>query len=85
MFEHDDVDSAGLDFSYFTGRSGAALNGDQQLWAILLEATFDTLATQPVPLLHPQRQKEFRRRAVTAQHFREQRQGSHAIDIVISE
>ena len=66
------------------GRSGAAINGDQQLWAILLEATFDALAAQPVALLHPQRQKEFRRRAVTAQHFREQRQGGHAIDIVIS-
>ena len=53
---------------------------------MLLKATFDAFAAQPVALLHPQRQKEFRSRdcGITAQHFREQRQGGHAVDIVIS-
>ena len=83
MVEHYDINAAFFEFSNFVGRSCAAINGDQQLRAVLLEATFDALAAQPVALLHPQRQKEFRRRAVTAQHFCEQRQGGHSIDIVV--
>jgi len=52
---------------------------------MLLEAPFEALMAQSVSLFHSQRQKQFRRRAITAQHFREQGQGGHAIDIVISE
>src|SRR5262245_12461562 len=84
VVQDNDIDAALLKFSNFTDRSSAAINGDQQLWTILLEAAFDAFAAQPVALLHPQRQKKLRGCAVTAQHFREQRQGSHAIDIVVS-
>src|SRR5215469_1567245 len=84
VVEYNDIDAASLEFSNFTGRSGAAINGDQQPWVVLLKATFDALAAQSVALLHPQRQKEVRRRAVSTEHFCEQRQGGHSIDIVIS-
>jgi hypothetical protein len=62
VVEHYDIDAALLEFSNFTNRSSAAINGDQQLWTVLLEATFDAFSAQPVAFLHPQGQKEFRSR-----------------------
>jgi hypothetical protein len=85
VIEHYDVDAAVLEFGNFSGRSGAAVNRDQQFWAILLKAALDALATQPVALLHPQGQKQFWSHAVSTQQFREQHEGGHSIDIVISE
>src|SRR4029453_9469911 len=84
VVEDNDIDAALLKFRNFTCRSSAAINSDQQLWTILLEAAFDAFAAQPVALLHSQRQKKSRRRAITAQHFCVQRHRSHSINIVVS-
>src|ERR1041384_6763621 len=54
---------------------------------MLFEATLNAFAAQAVALLPAQRQKQFSRSrgTVSAQHFIEQRQRSHAIYIVIPE
>src|SRR5215831_8262064 len=85
MIEHDNVHAALSKFSDLTGRSSAAIDGDEQLRPMLLKTTLDTRPTQPVALLHPQGQKQVLSRdcGISAQHFSEQRQRVDDIDIVI--
>ena len=86
VIEHDDVHVALFKFSDLTGRSSAAIDGDEQLRPMLFETTLEAFVTQPVTFFHTQRQKEFRSRdcGISAQHFIEQRQRGHAVNIVIS-
>ena len=46
---------------------------------------FYTFMAQPVAFLHPQRQKQIRRRAVALQHLRQQRERRHSVHVVITE
>ena len=84
MIEHNDIDAPAFQVGDLIDRRGAAIDGDQELRPMLLPATIDAFRTHAVAFLHPQRQKQFRRGAVAAQHFCEQRERGHAIDIVVA-
>ena len=51
---------------------------------MFFETALDAFAAQAIALLHAQWQKQFGGAPISAQHFIEQSQRSHAIDIVIT-
>ena len=65
-------------------RRSSAVEGNEKLRMKLFEAPLNTFAAQAVAFLHPQRQKQVRRCAESAEGFGQQRERSHAIDIVIA-
>src|ERR1043166_864148 len=85
MIEHDDIDSPLFQAGDLVDRGGPTIDREQKLRTMLLATPVDALRTQAVAFLHPQRQEQFRGRPIAAQHFREQRERSDAVHIVIAE
>ena len=84
VIEDDDIDTTFLEFGDFAGRSGAAINCDQQMRMMLLEAAFHAFVAQAVAFLHSQRQKKVRGCSISAEHLRQQGERCHPIDVIIS-
>ena len=85
MIENDNVDASLFQRRDFRQRRRAAIDCDQELGVMLLATTLDAFPTQPVPLLHSQRQEQLGGCAVASEHFSQERQGGYPVDVVIAE
>ncbi len=85
VIEHDHFHPAGAQERDLIERGRPAIDRDQELRLMLRAAALHAFAAKAVAFLHPQRQEERRRGAVSAEHGREQRERSDAIDIVVAE
>src|SRR5260370_22829311 len=85
VIEHNYVHTAFAKIDNLRSRRCPTVERDEELRMILFDATLNTLATQTVAFFHPQRQKQIRRTAVSAQRFEQSSDRRHSVDIVIAE
>ena len=84
MIEHDHIHATPPNVGDLGNRRGAAIDRNQELRATLLQTALNAFTAQAVAFLHPKRQEQFGRGAIRTQHFRQQRNRRHSIDIVIA-
>src|SRR4051812_39264637 len=85
MVDHNDVDPARGELGDLDNRGCAAVDRDEQIWPVFVDATLDTLAAQAVTLFQSRRQKQSGRITVAAEKLEEKRERCHAVDVVITE
>ena len=86
MVDHDDVDPARREPRDRLDRRGAAIDREEQLRRVLLDAAFHAVPRESVAFLHPQRQEgRDVARAEPAQHAGQQRGRGDAIHVIVAE